>query len=115
MNLNACLLVLAFGFSGCQTTAPEKMIVEFPVHAETRPEFISELNKILVDTRAFEGCLGVDVWTNDQDDDSVWLLEEWQTREHQAAYLKWRGDTGNTSHLGPFISGDLRFLWLQEH
>jgi hypothetical protein len=57
----------------------------------------------------------VDVWTNDQDDDSVWLLEEWQTREHQAAYIKWRSDTDNTSHLGPFISGNVLHLWLQEH
>ena len=115
MNLHASLLVLALGFSSCQATAPEKMIVEFPVHAETRPEFISALNEILVDTRAFEGCLGVDVWTNQKDDDSVWLFERWETREHQEAYLKWRVDTGNTSHLGPFISGNLRFLWLQEH
>ena len=115
MNLNACLLVLALGFTSCQATTPEKIIVEFPVHAETRSEFISELNEILVDTRAYDGCLDVTVWTNEEEDDKVWLYEEWATRSHQEAYLKWRTDTGNTSHLGPFINGGLRFLWLEEH
>ena len=115
MRLTPCLLTLAFALSGCQATAPEKMIVEFPVHAETRDEFITALNEILVDTRAYAGCMGVTVWTNEEEDDAVWLYEEWATREHQAAYLKWRTDTGNTAHLGPFIRGGLRFLWLEEH
>jgi len=115
MRLTNCLLALAFTLSGCQATAPEKMIVEFPVHAETREEFITALNEILVDTRAYDGCMGVTVWTNEEEDDAVWLYEEWATREHQAAYLKWRGDTGNTAHLGPFIRDGLRFLWLEEH
>jgi len=115
MRLSHCLLALAFTISGCQATAPEKMLVEFPVHPETRDEFISALNEILVDTRAYDGCMSVTVWTNEEEDDAVWLYEEWETREHQAAYLKWRGDTGNTAHLGPFIKGGLRFLWLQEH
>ncbi len=49
------------------------------------------------------------------DVNKVWLYEEWATRSHQEAYLQWRKETGNSSHLGPFISGDLRFLWLEEH
>ena len=103
---------------GCCSSAPgslERMIVEFPVYSERRAEFIDALNVILVDTRAYDGCLGVTVWTNEEDDDVVWLHEEWATRDHQAAYLKWRTDTGNTSHLAPFIKGPARFLWLNEH
>jgi len=113
MKLTHCLLALTF--ASCQATAPEKMIVEFPVHPETRDEFIVALNEILFDTRAYDGCMGVEVWTNQEDDDSVWLYEEWATREHQAAYLNWRTETGNTAHLGPFIKGNPRFLWLEEH
>ena len=54
------------------------------------------------------------VWTDEGDDDTVWLYEEWETRAHQAAYINWRRETGNTAHLGTFISSDLRFHWLEE-
>jgi quinol monooxygenase YgiN len=94
--------------------APQRMLVEFPAHSETRGEFIDELNVILIDTRAFEGCEAATVWTNELESDKVWIYEEWQTRAHQEAYLNWRNETDNTSHLGPFINGEVRFLWLNE-
>lgn len=103
---------------GCATpprVVAEKMIVEFPIQADKRSEFIDALNMVLVDTRKFDGCLGVTVWTTAEDADRVWLYEEWETREHQAAYLKWRIETGNTSHLSEYFVGDLRFLWLDQH
>lgn len=100
-------------FASC--TATEKMLVEMPVNAETRGEFIEALNEVLVDTRAYEGCRGATIWTNEQDSDKVWIYEEWQSREHQEAYVNWRAETGNTSHLGPYLNGELRFLWLNKH
>jgi quinol monooxygenase YgiN len=113
------VLVLAFAAVSCaappSSSSAEQIIVEFPVVAETRAEFIIELEKILVDTRAFDGCLGVTIWTNEEDASMVWLLEDWQTRAHQEAYLNWRMETGNTAHLGPYLAGDLRFLWLEQH
>ncbi|NQU49082.1 MAG: antibiotic biosynthesis monooxygenase [Planctomycetes bacterium] len=118
MRAVICTLGLVFALSACASlpsSNTHKILVEFPVNTETRAEFIEELHKILVDTRAFDGCLDVSVWTNESDADKVWIYEEWQTREHQAAYVKWRGDTGNTAHLGPYISGPPRFLWLDEH
>ena len=95
--------------------SPQRILVEFPVNPETRGEFIEELNAILVDTRAFDGCKVATVWTNELDDDKVWIYESWQTRAHQQAYLDWRNEAGNTSHLGPFITGEVRFLWLNSH
>lgn len=118
MRILFSVLVLAFAAVSCAappTSNAEQMIVEFPVVAETRAEFIVELEKILIDTRAYDGCLAVTVWTNEEDPDMVWLLEDWQTRAHQEAYLNWRVETGNTAHLGPFLAGDLRFLWLEQH
>ena len=118
MRFLLLVLALAPAFASCAAPTvreAEQMIVEFPVVVETRGEFIVELEKILVDTRAFDGCLGVTIWTNGEDADKVWLLEDWQTRAHQEAYLNWRMETGNTAHLGPYLAGDLRFLWLEQH
>jgi len=99
-------------FASCAVT--EKMLVEMPVNAETREEFIVALNEVLIDTRAYAGCREAAIWLNEQDADKVWIYEEWQTRAHQEAYVAWRGETGNTSHLGPYLNGELRFLWLNE-
>ena len=99
-------------FASCAVT--EKMLVEMPVNAETREEFIVALNEVLIDTRAYAGCREAAIWINEQDADKVWIYEEWQTRAHQEAYVAWRGETGNTSHLGTYLNGELRFLWLNE-
>ncbi len=118
MRTKPLILTLALTFFGCASTTegpPEKVIVEFSAQPETRAEFIDELNVILVDTRAFDGCLGVTVWTVEGEDGKVWILENWATREDQAAYLNWRAETNNTAHLGRFMAGAPRFLWLAEH
>jgi len=99
-------------FASCAVT--EKMLVEMPVNAETREEFIVALNEVLIDTRAYAGCREAAIWINEQDADKVWIYEEWQTRAHQEAYVAWRSETGNTSHLGPYLNGELRFLWLNK-
>ena len=67
MRLIHSLLALTCVISSCQTAAPERIIVEFPIHPETRDEFIVALNEILVDTRAYDGCGAVTVWTNEED------------------------------------------------
>ncbi len=118
MRMTLLIAALAIPMLGC-ASAPgkitDKIIVEFTVKPETRPEFIEAIHEILIDTRAFDGCLGVTVWTNESEDNKVWLLEEWATRAHQEAYVNWRSETGNTSHLAPFLAGGPRFLWLEEH
>jgi quinol monooxygenase YgiN len=116
--MSLILVVLASTLCGCASpvgVTSEKMIVEFSAQPETRAEFIEELNLILVDTRAFEGCLGVTVWTSESDAGKVYLLEEWASRDNQVAYLNWRTETNNTAHLGRFMSGPPRFLWLDQH
>jgi len=111
-------LFLALSSVSCATTptaSVERILVEFSVQPGQRAEFIEELHKILVDTRAFEGCLAATVWTHELDSDTVWIYEEWEARENQVAYVTWRGETGNTAHLGPYLTGPPRFLWLNEH
>lgn len=109
------LLILCASCAMTPASEPERILVEFPIDAERRAEFIDEVNQILVDTRAFEGCLAAHVWTHEQDPATVWIYEEWESRANQQAYVQWRADTGNTAHLAPFITGEVRFLWLNSH
>lgn len=95
--------------------APEIMVVEFSVQPEQRDAFIEELHGILPATRDWEGCLSAEVWTNSEDPGLVWIYEEWTHREVQQAYVAWRGESGTTEHLGPYMQGPPRFLWVTEH
>ena len=92
-----------------------KMILMFSVIPEKRNEFIELMNSVLPDTRAFKGNLKVDVWTPEDDDSQIWLYEEWETKDNQASYFKWRMETGLMDAIGPFITGDPRIAWLAEH
>ncbi len=63
----------------------------------------AELHAILSDTRAFEGCLGVDVLIDTADPTHVVVVEKWASEERDAAYRTWRAGDGQTN-LASFIA-----------
>lgn len=92
-----------------------KMNLELPVHPEKRDELIQMLRGALPDTVAFDGCHGVDVLTPDDDPSTIVCAELWDSREHQAAYFKWRVETGLIDALGPFLRAEPKAIWFTEH
>ena len=48
---------------------------------------------VLGDTRAYDGCIKVDV-SEDESSSAITLVEEWETLAHQQKYLGWRIETG---------------------
>ncbi|TFD70435.1 putative quinol monooxygenase [Cryobacterium sp. Hb1] len=73
-----------------------------------KAEFLSEAPEVLHDTllttRAFDGCLGVDVLVDTEDPTHFVLVEQWVSLEHDAAYRTYRAGPGKSS-LGPILSG----------
>ena len=71
------------------------------------PEAVTEapamLREILTDTRAFEGCEGVDVLIDQHDPTHLILAERWASTEADAAYRKWRATDG-ASQLGTLLA-----------
>jgi quinol monooxygenase YgiN len=57
----------------------------------------AELNGILTDTRAFAGCLGVDVLIDNDDPTHLVAVERWASEEADAAYRAWRLGEGQTN------------------
>ena len=66
--------------------------------------FHAELHAVLGDTRAFEGCLGVDVLTDITDPTHLIAVERWASEEHDAAYRAWRAGDGQTNLASFFAS-----------
>ena len=86
------------------------MAVNAILELKFKPDVLDEARKvvgdILKDTRAFEGCLGVDVLI-DSADETRWLAyERWESEAHDAAYRAWRASPeGAITALGPLLAG----------
>ena len=78
--------------------------VKFPMQAGKAPGFLDLMGKVLPETRAYAGCVGVRTYA-EAAGDHVFLVEEWETKAHQEAYLGWRVETGLMDAIGPFVSG----------
>ena len=72
--------------------------LELRVKPETLDQGLhAELHAILSDTRAFEGCLGVDVLIDTADPTHIIAVEKWASEERDAAYRAWRAGDGQTN------------------
>jgi quinol monooxygenase YgiN len=69
--------------------------LEMRVKPETLDQgVLDELHAILSDTRAFEGCLGVEVLIDSEDPAHIVAVERWASAESDAAYRAWRAGDG---------------------
>ncbi|SNT18271.1 putative quinol monooxygenase [Rhodococcoides kyotonense] len=74
-----------------------------------KPEILDDakvvLSRVLAETRAFDGCLGVDVLV-DEDDATHWIAyERWESAEADAKYREFRAGPGKITDLGPLLAG----------
>ena len=61
--------------------------------------------EILPDTRAYDGCKGVDVCENQDEAGNLVLVESWESRAKYEKYLGWRAETGVLDQLGAMCDG----------
>lgn len=59
---------------------------------------------VLGDTRAFEGCLKVDVYV-DESSSTYTLIEEWETFSAHDNYVSWRTERGDLDETGDLLEG----------
>lgn len=73
-----------------------------------RPESVADapavIRRTLEATRAFEGCLGVDVLVDTDDPTRVVLLETWASLEDDDAYRAWRATPDGASQLATVLA-----------
>jgi quinol monooxygenase YgiN len=61
------------------------------------------VHETLTGTRAFAGCLGVEVLVDSKDPAHVVVYETWESAEHDRAYREWRAGAG-ASDLGSVLA-----------
>lgn len=80
------------------------VIVSFPAKPDTLEDLKNSMKEALSDTRNFEGCISVDTYI-DKSTNTLHLIEDWESLEHQAKYLNWRVETGLLTAMDPLLDG----------
>ena len=81
-----------------------------------KPECVDDIKKYfkenLPDTRAYDGCQGVDVYDNMDKGGNIVLYERWDSRPQYEKYLAWRMDSGTMDAFGAMLEGEpsIRFF-----
>jgi len=83
---------------------PITAFLDIHVKTESLAEAPDVLRETLIVTRAFDGCLGVDVLVDTEDPTHFVLVEKWTSLEHDAAYRTFRAGPGKSS-LGTILTG----------
>ena len=81
------------------------VLLEVKANAGTGADMVGTFKSILPDTRAYDGCLGVEVYQNQDDPDVVVLVEKWESKAHYEKYFGWRQETGLVDQLVQAIQG----------
>ena len=82
------------------------IVVEFRAKEGKQEEVASLFREALGDTRAYEGCISVDVYFEPKTN-TYTLIEDWESLEHYDAYLQWRMDSGIQEVVEPLLDGGM--------
>jgi quinol monooxygenase YgiN len=80
------------------------VLLELQVQADKVDTLKGVFKDILGDTRAYDGCISVDVTDNQDDGSNMLLIEKWESRAKYEKYLGWREETGALEQLGSLLS-----------
>ncbi len=84
------------------------MTITATLQMRFKPDLLDEaktvLARVLAETRAFDGNVGVDVLV-DLEDAGHWVANEiWESVEHDDAYRAFRAGEGKITDLGPLLA-----------
>lgn len=76
---------------------------EFSVRPGTARQAAQMVERELVESRTWQGCVDVQIFT-ETGADTVFLYERWESPEHAARYREWRAGAGKTNPLLEFVT-----------
>jgi quinol monooxygenase YgiN len=93
--------------------APVYYTNELSIDPARTAEFIRFVTEAARQTRAFKGCRYFAILVDDQDPTRVVFYEIWDSKEDHQAYRKWRGETGFTERIQPFLKGSKSHYYIK--
>ncbi len=93
----------------------QKVILIFKCQPGLGAALLDAFTTSLGDTRAFDGCRSVETFVDSDSPDTIMLIEEWESRAQQEAYLTWRVETGMLELLEPVLAEPFVMHYLDSH
>ena len=87
------------------------VLVEFNSKPEDTDALKQFMADALPDTRAYDGCISLDVCNSD---DNFVIVAQWESREHQEKYLAWRTEQGALKKMGEMLSSGPSFRYFDQ-
>lgn len=81
-----------------------RVLLEAKAKPGTGNDLVAVFKSILPETRAYEGCISIEVLQNSDDADNLVLVEVWATRGHYENYLAWRRERGDLDRLAQVLA-----------
>ena len=78
-------------------------LLDLHLRGDRAADALPVIESILRDTRAFQGCLGVEVLVDVEDPAHVTIVEHWESIERDDAYRAWRATPEGASGLGDLL------------
>ena len=80
------------------------VIAEFPARKDKVEEVKAAFGGALKDTRAFDGCISIDVYFEEATS-TFTAIQDWESFDHYDRYLNWRMESGLADLLDPLLDG----------
>ena len=85
------------------------VIAEFPALKDKVGEIKAAFEAALGDTRAFDGCIGIDVYFEEATS-TFTAIQDWESFDHYDRYLNWRMESGLADLLDPLLDGGIQSM-----
>jgi quinol monooxygenase YgiN len=93
----------------------QKVILFFKCQPGMGEGLLEAFSTALADTRAFDGCVSVETYVDGDNPDTIMLIEEWDSKAQQEAYLVWRVENGMIDMLAPILAEPFEMRYLEPH
>ena len=80
--------------------------LQFSTQPGKREQAVAFLDKILPDTRSYDGCQWLHSTTNIEDENKWEFFSLWESKEKYDTYLQWRMDSGVMEESAEFLDGE---------
>lgn len=87
------------------------ILLEVEVSPDKADDLKAVLGDMLVDTRAFDGCIGVEAIRDQERPGTIILVQRWQSRAHYERYSAWRAETGAAQATTEQLSASFGLRW----
>jgi len=78
------------------------LTLRLPVDPARLEEFLALVRREAPHTRAFDGCLGFEIYV--AEDSAVLFVEHWASQAHSDRYSAWRTGKGDIDLIGSYLT-----------